>query len=200
MFARLFSLLLCASLLGVVTGPYATRWDRHRFADCNAALLYAASHPVEGHFQYRLSARLRDARAVRLPSGAYRASGRIVYTFVRGDSAMVLPQWSWPHITPTERERLTTFLSALRNHELGHWTIATRMLHGQQSTITVLGTTRAQVVRKLQTSMATELHAVYGELLQAQNLYDRVTDHGVRQTDGPTYGFSDGPDVVFSCR
>ncbi|GAC1502863.1 MAG: hypothetical protein NVS1B14_07900 [Vulcanimicrobiaceae bacterium] len=200
MFTRRLSLLLCATLLGVVTGPYGTRWDRHRFADCNAALLYASSHPVEGHFQYRISARLREARAVRLPSGGYRASGRIAYTFVHGDSAMVLPQWSWPRMTQTERERLAIFLSALRNHELGHWTIATRMLHGRQSTITVLDTSRAQVVRKLQRSMAGELHAVYGELLQAQNLYDRVTDHGVRQTDGPIYGFSDGPDVVFSCR
>ena len=197
---RFFAAALLIACLAAAPREYAVRWQPQRFADCNAAYLYAADHPTVGRYTYRLSAQFVHTTIARAPGLGYRGTAHIRYALVPRDSAMELPLWSWPNVTGEQRKRLRAFVWALTNHELGHKEIAERALRDRGSTLTVVGPSAEAVKTTLQTALSNQLHAMHVQLLQTENLYDRVTDHGVRQSEGPLYGFRGGADVVFSCR
>ena len=112
---------------------------------------------------------------------------------------MRLPLWSWPNMSDTETQRLAAFVEALRNHEMGHRAIAVRALEGRRSRLTVVRDSRLLAIRALQAALASDVQATYAEISRTEILYDRVTDHGTRQGDGPAYGFRGGENVAFGC-
>ena len=193
-------LLLFSTLLALSGGAaYPTVWIARTFADCNGAVLFAAGHPTVGHYQYRLRARLEHGSVSAVAGLGYRASGRVRYSFNAASTRMELPRWSWPGMTSVQRSALRDFVNALRNHEEGHWEIAQRALR-RTSVISVIAPSRTRAARDLVRALAAQLQETNAETGQAEKTYDRVTDHGIRQEDGPAYGFRGGPDVTFSCR
>ena len=194
-----------ACLLGlwiglIATGPhfYRVRWERQRFPDCNGALLYAAEHPTVGSYQYRLRGRLATATVTRVAGLGFRGAARIAYSLDPASTVMVLPRWSWRNMTQEQYRALADFVTELRNHELGHRDIAERAL-ARSSSVAVIAATQASASRDLVRALAAQLKEQHAEIQQAENTYDRVTAHGTRQSDGPTYGFRGGPDVTFRC-
>lgn len=200
MFGRLLCLSLAVAFLGAASPAYRTHYEVQRFADCNAASLYAAEHPHVGLFSYRLQAQYLDTTVT--PAGAlgFRASTRVRYALDGKHSQMSLPKWSWPKMTAAQRADLIDFVSALRNHELGHVEIALRGISGRESTITALAASASQAKARLAAAGASQLRALYAETLQTEKTYDRVTGHGMQQVDGPAYGFRGGENVEFGCR
>ena len=95
---------------------------------------------------------------------------------------------------------MVRFLSTLRNHEAGHTEIAQRGIGGRESNITVLAKSAPDAKKQMQLALSDQLRALYDEVLETQKTYDRVTDHGISQSEGPQYKFRGGDDVVFSCR
>lgn len=189
--------LLC---LGAASQDFSVRYEPRHFSDCRAAALYAAEHPLAGSYQYRLSGTLTGASMDHVPRLGWRATARVAYSFVRSDSVMRLPQWTWPRMTSAERAYLRDFNTAIKNHELGHRIIALRALGGAPSEITVIGGSPGAAASALHSALSVDLRTTYAEILRAENLYDRVTDHGRQQADASQYDFPGGPDTVFRCR
>lgn len=190
-----FALLLLAA---TVRDPYRVSWQTHRFADCNAAALFALEHPTVGEYRYRLRGTLDRVTVAAAPSLGFRGTARISYSFNPADSVMSLPRWTWPNVTAAQNGAMRDFLDALRNHEMGHREIAERALR-QQSTITVIARTRDHIQKAFESALARQLHDEYLQTVQTEKTYDRVTGHGVHQGDGASYGFRGGPNVTFSC-
>lgn len=188
---------LIVALLAVASQPYAVRYDVHRFADCNAAALYAAANPTIGRYEYRLAAHLVSAQITSVAPGSFRGQARIAYGLA--DSQLLLPRWSWPGRTAAHRSAYDDFVAKLTAHEFGHRAIAERAAQNRAGSITVLVRSRQGAERALRAMLTTQLHDLSAELFRKQELYDRVTDHGRRQEDGPLYGFPGGRNVVFSC-
>lgn len=200
MFRQLFCTALAVALLAATPPVYTTRYDVRRFHDCNAAAFYAADHPLVGLYQYRFQARFVGTTITHVPSLGYRGSARIIYSLAQDQSTMILPRWSWPNMTATQQEGFTDFVSALRNHELGHVEIALHGVAGRASTITVLENSFPQARSMLQAAVNGQLQTLATEVLRTEKTYDRVTGHGTQQVDGPSYGFRGGENVVFGCR
>lgn len=152
-----------------------------------------------GRYQYRLRARLQHGMIAAVRGLGYRASGRVRYSFDPAISVMELPRWTWPGMTAAQRSALLDFVAALRNHEEGHRDIAQRALR-RTSEISVFAPSRERAASDLVRALAAQLQEQNAETAQAEKTYDRVTDHGMRQSDGTAYGFRGGPDVTFSCR
>jgi hypothetical protein len=189
--------VLIIACLAATSQPNATRYDVHHFTDCNAASLYAAAHPTVARYAYRVGAHLLRARIAPVRSGGYRAQAQIAFDLE--DSQLRLPQWSWPGRSAAQRRAYDVFFVSLRAHELGHRAIAQSATQGHTLALTVVARSRAGAERALRAALAGQLHEFYAELLRKEELYDRVTEHGRRQSDGPLYGFPGGENVVFSC-
>lgn len=192
--------LLVLWIVSTAVAPHSVRvrWQQQRFADCNGALLRAAEHPTVGWYQYRLRGRLTGATVMRVPHLGYRGVSRITYSLDPASTVMILPRWTWGNMTQAQNRALADFVSALRNHELGHRDIAERAL-SRSSSVSVISTTPALARRDLLRALAAQLQEEHLETQQAEKTYDRVTGHGTRQSEGPTYGFRGGPDVTFRC-
>ncbi|MBV9277233.1 MAG: DUF922 domain-containing protein, partial [Candidatus Eremiobacteraeota bacterium] len=108
------------------------------------------------------------------------------------------PRWSWPGMTTEQRNAYNAFVASLRDHELGHATIAQSAIRGPVG-LTVLARSRTQAEHALHTALQQLLQTTSEELLRKERLYDRVTEHGKKQSEGPLYGFPGGNDVEFSC-
>jgi len=186
-------------LLAAAAQTYAVHYDVHRFANCPAASLYALANPVVGRYQYRLAGHLVDARVERIGQSSFRGEAAVRFFFEPRDSALVLPSWSWPAMTDLERRAFNDFIARLRVHELGHRTIAERAVQNRSGSITVLAKSQVAGARALHAMLSTQLHELSTELLRKEQLYDRLTDHGMRQEDAALYGLPAGRDVVFSC-
>ncbi|MBC5816727.1 MAG: DUF922 domain-containing protein [Candidatus Eremiobacteraeota bacterium] len=200
MFKQLFCTALAVALLAATPRVYTTRYDVRRFHDCNAAAFYAADHPLVGLYRYRFQARFVGTTITHVPSLGYRGSARIMYSLAPGQSTIVLPRWSWPDMSASQRETLGDFADALRNHEIGHVEIALAGIAGRTSTITVLGQSFAQTKAMLQSAGDNQLNSLASEVLRTEKTYDRVTGHGTEQVEGPSYGFRGGENVKFGCR
>jgi hypothetical protein len=200
MFKRFLRLLLAVAFLDAASPAFTTHYEVQRFADCNAASFYAADHPLVGLFSYRLQAQYAGTSITPSGSLGFRATTRVRYALDPNHSQMSLPKWSWRKMTASQQVDLLDFVSALRNHEIGHVEIAQHGIAGRESTITVLAATPAQAKSRLAAAGSDQLRTLYAEILQAEKTYDRVTSHGMQQRDGPAYGFRGGPNVEFGCR
>ena len=179
------------------SGPETTRYDVRHFSDCRTASIYAASHPTVGRYLYHVTAKLMGARTASAGNGRFQGRGTAVLAL--GASQLQLPRWTWPQSSAAQRAAYDSFAAALRVHEVGHRTIARAAIQNQVLALTVLARSREAAEHALRSALATQLRATSDELLQKEELYDRVTEHGKRQSDGPLYGFPGGDDVVFSC-
>jgi len=179
------------------TPKHDTRYLIHNFATCQDAASYSAAHPILGRYTYRLRASLADTRIT--DAGRTNVEGRGRVLIFVSNSQLQLPRWSWRGMSVHQRAAYDAFLAALRQHELGHQTIAQQTIGTRSVDITVLSHSRAGVERALQAAMQTQLQSAASELLRNEQLYDRVTEHGRRQSEAVLYGFPGGPDVEFSC-
>jgi|GEM_PF-4066288 len=200
MVKNIFCMALAVALLGTTPQAYSVRYDMRRFHDCNAAAFYAADHPLVGLYRYRFQARFVNTTITHDPSLGYRGIGHIVYSLAPGQSTMILPRWSWPNMSGSQRKMLGDFADALRNHEIGHVEIALAGIAGRASAVTVLGKSFAQAKAILQSAGDNQLKSIASEVLRTEKTYDRVTGHGTEQVEGPSYGFRGGENVNFGCR
>ena len=192
--------LLGLFLVGAGAPQFAVRYESARFRDCSAAAAFAVTHPTVGRYEYQITAHFEHATVTHSPALGYRGTARIYYALRSRSTVMVLPRWSWPNMTSGQRGAFAQFLAALRNHELGHAEIAQRGIAGRESSITVVAASQASAKAQLVAGMARDLHSLYAEVWQTEKNYDRVTEHGMRQPEGPQYGFRGGEEVTFGCR
>ena len=188
---------LCLALLGAIPQRYVTHYFVKQFADCRDAAAFAAAHATLGHYTYRLGAKLSQARIVAAGNGEFEARGRAVITL--SNPQLQLPKWSWPGVSAAQRTVYDAFIAALRQHEVGHAKIAEVSIGARAVDLTMLAHSRVQAERALRSALQRQLRSASDELLHKEELYDRVTEHGRKQSDGPLYGFPGGTDVVFSC-
>jgi predicted secreted Zn-dependent protease len=88
---------------------------------------------------------------------------------------------------------------ALRAHALGHVEIAKRYARRAGSTVRAFGSSRTAALSNLHRAIdATEADAAR-ELEREEALYDRVTDFGRQQDQGPVYGFPGGENAAVGC-
>jgi len=173
------------------------RYDARHFSDCRAAAQYAAAHPTLGHYFYRLIATSSNAHVLII--GPHQFQGRGTAVFSIATSQLELPRWTWPQMSEPQRSAYNTFVTALRRHEMGHEAIARGAVQQHAFDLTVLARSREAAQHALRSALEAQLEQASSELLQKEQLYDRVTQHGKTQSDGPLYGFPGGDDVLFSC-
>jgi len=195
-FWAMLMLCLCLPLAATVRGDQ-TRYDVRHFADCKAAAAYSAAHPTLGRYTYRLAAKLLHAHIFAAGHGTFQGRAQAVI-FLAG-SQLEIPRWSWPGMTAAQRAAYNDFVTHVREHEIGHDMIARNGIAGRPFDLTVLAHTRALADRALRTAFSTQLAQTSASLLQKEQLYDRVTEHGRKQSEGPLYDFPGGDDVEFSC-
>jgi predicted secreted Zn-dependent protease len=87
-----------------------------------------------------------------------------------------------------------------RDHVSGHIQIARTYAHAARFTVRVVGKTRAEALQNLNRAIATNTRDAQNELRREEALYDRVTDSGYRQEQGPIYGFPGGTDATNICK
>ena len=188
--------VLSLALLCLTPRAPATHYLVHRFADCPQAAAYSAAHPALGRFAYRVDATLSHGNI--WSAGAERFEARVGARLFLSSAWIELPRWSWSGMTTEQRNAYNAFVASLRDHELGHATIAQSAIRGPVG-LTVLARSRTQAEHALHTALQQLLQTTSEELLRKERLYDRVTEHGKKQSEGPLYGFPGGNDVEFSC-
>lgn len=87
-----------------------------------------------------------------------------------------------------------------RDHVQGHVQIAQAYAHAARFTLRVVGKTRAEALQNLTRAIATNTRDAQNELRREEALYDRVTDSGYRQEQGPLYGFPGGTNATSICK
>lgn len=190
-----------ALALIAANGPdYSVRFEPRQFSSCNDAATFALFHPYVGRYEYQLSGSLVKGTITRLSSGGYRGTGSVRYFFEPRRSVLVLPRWTWPQRTAAQTAGYNRFIDALRAHELGHRAIAQDAIRSRGGEISIIVPTLAQAKRAMHDALHGQLRDVSAEIAARQAVYDRVTDHGTHQSDGPQYGFAGGANVVFTCR
>lgn len=193
-------MFLALFLLAATAADYTVRFESRHFASCNDAATFALFHPYVARYEYQLSGTLVNGTIKRLPSGGYRGTGSVRYFFEPSKSVLVLPRWTWPHRSAAETADYDRFIDALRGHELGHRAIAQEAIRSRGGEISIVVPTLAQAKRAMHDALHGQLRDVSAEIANRQAVYDRVTDHGTHQSDGPQYGFVGGANAVFACR
>lgn len=87
-----------------------------------------------------------------------------------------------------------------RDHVSGHVQIARTYVHAARFTVRVVGKTRAEALQNLNRAIAANTRDAQNELQREEALYDRVTDSGYRQEQGPIYGFPGGTNATSICK
>jgi hypothetical protein len=87
---------------------------------------------------------------------------------------------------------------ALLAHVQGHLTVARRVIRSSDGTVRANGGTQAQARTRLNQTVARMRSDLQNELTREEAAYDNVTAYGRSQSQGPSYGFPGGPDVVDS--
>jgi len=82
----------------------------------------------------------------------------------------------------------------------GHVQIAKNYARAAHSTVHGFGRTRAEALRNLRAAIARSATDAENELTREEALYDRVTDRGLRQDQGPLYGFPGGNAMSVGCQ
>lgn len=105
---------------------------------------------------------------------------------------------SWSKMTESDSKAVDKFHQDLLFHEEGHMIVAKDVASNCSGEITANGKDRNEATSNLQEKL-NEKKARTFELLEEQNKkYDEVTDHGRRQSNGPSQGFPGGNDVILS--
>lgn len=85
------------------------------------------------------------------------------------------------------------------DHAQGHIQIARTYVRAAKFTLRVVGNSEAEALQNLKRAIVSSTHDADNELLREQALYDRVTDYGHQQENGPLYGFPGGNDTSNAC-
>jgi len=86
-----------------------------------------------------------------------------------------------------------------QDHVRGHIQIAQNYARAARSTIHGFGRTRHDALENLRRGIERNANDAESELLREEALYDRVTDRGLRQDQGPLYGFPGGNSMTVGC-
>ena len=98
-----------------------------------------------------------------------------------------------------EKSALKKYLDALKVHEEGHVTVAKNFgkeISGKQSAV---GATEEKAKSNLQTKLLEYKAEKGNELNFRTGFYDRMTEHGAKQSRGPEYDLPGGGDVILTC-
>lgn len=87
-----------------------------------------------------------------------------------------------------------------QDHIRGHIQIAQNYARAARSTIHGFGHTKREALENLRRQIARSKSDAENELMREEALYDRVTDRGLRQDQGPLYGFPGGNPMSVGCR
>jgi hypothetical protein len=104
------------------------------------------------------------------------------------------PVWSWPLMTEREERAVAEARAKLSVHEHGHLQVAARFVR-EHETQTFVADNRKQALTILEETVKRWERRMKAE----RDRYDAVTDFGRTQSKGPSAGYPDGEDVVFSC-
>lgn len=89
--------------------------------------------------------------------------------------------------------------AALAAHAQGHRTIAERITAGARGSAIGFGKTRAAARASLENDVSVLTRETNQAIDHQEQTYDRVTDDGAAQDQGPLYGFPGGEDVTTPC-
>ncbi|MDQ2873006.1 MAG: hypothetical protein M3R35_07765 [Candidatus Eremiobacteraeota bacterium] len=134
-----------------------------------------ASSPCVGRMQYRAIAHMSAVRVAHTNRG-YSASARIAF---RLNASKPAATWNV--------------------HTRGARTIAQRIVLGAGGTASGFGRTPQAARTALQSDVVSLTHDIDATLARQEETYDRVTENGRQQDQGPLYGFPGGADVTTFC-
>ena len=146
-----------------------------------AALLAAAPVHCNAHPVYHVQPLVVHA-AIAKEGAGYRASASITFT-----------------LQTVQRAVLPTNDPALRAHAEGHRTIAERIAAGARGSVMGFGKTPSAARASLDSDVATLERDTNQAIDHQEETYDRVTDNGAAQDQGPLYGFPGGVDATTLC-
>lgn len=109
---------------------------------------------------------------------------------------------TWEAMSKREEGFVRRMESDLLVHERGHIAVAKRVLAQNDGPVTVRAPSKEELLAKLE-NLAAERRASTEQALIAEALtggaYDRATDHGRAQSQGPRHGYPGGNDVRLHC-
>jgi len=113
-----------------------------------------------------------------------------------------LPDWSWDNMSDKERKALDRFLKDLEVHEQGHMAVCQELAKKYSKTLS----SRDFETREKAGDNLVKLREAFEDekekaVTDTEGEYEKVTDHGRRQADGPSHQppYPGGQNVVLDC-
>jgi len=171
-------------------------------SSCAAAVAFLASNPDDVGIAKSILAPTiapNPPVPVKQADGTYKAKAAITWAIDKSQSSITMPYFTWPDMTEAEAAALRAYYQALLVHEDGHVTVAAELGKTISVSLTGSGATPAAAVADFKSLVQSRAAKNGADIAQRDADYDNATNHGATQSDGPSYGFPGGSNVVLAC-
>lgn len=181
---------------------WQSKEDVRKFENCQKAADYVRNATRVGFSEPRFKGSTSKITMTVLPDGSVKAATQVRFSLDPNKSTITLPTYSWKNMSQADLDAVRKFTDAVRIHEEGHFTVAERVVKKYSTTVSATGT-ESEVIGKLQEAVNKKQEEAQKELDDEagdDGAYDKVTDHGRTQENGPSKGYPGGPNVTLDCR
>jgi gas vesicle protein len=105
-------------------------------------------------------------------------------------------------MSQADKKALGQFTDATRVHEEGHFTVAEKVASEYSTTVSATGASASEAIRNLQEELNKHQEAARKKLDEQagdDGTYDKATDRGRKQSNGPSKGFPGEPNINLNC-
>lgn len=131
--------------------------------------------------------------------GTFLAQQKLTWTLDLKSSSITLPQWDWPNMTTVEKEALDKFVADCKTHEEGHFKVQDEIAQKHSGVQEGTGSTEREAVNNLKEEIRKSVEYEQNDIEERDAEYDRITEHGSKQSQGPDHGFPGGNDIRLDC-
>lgn len=178
-------------------------YDEKKFENCNALVKHFEEVRKQGGLIAETipALKIKDGKikVSRMPDGKFQAEQNVIWEVDQSKSLTRLPKYTWSNMTDAEKAALKDAMDALRVHEEGHIKVAEDYAREISGSVSADGSTYKEAVKNLRDKIQDSLKEVKAELDKRGFQYDQVTEHGLKQSQGPSKGFPGGKDVYLKC-
>jgi len=189
--------------LGIGTAAAATNSKppkKKKVKNCAKAVDWVQKHDL-GETDVRLKPNVGDiARSEE--NGTHISEADVTYTVDSQKTTITVTRISWSNMSAADTKAANDLYENTSVHEQGHVTVGRRVAEEHSGKVTGKGDSPAAADRDLRNSLKKLNQETQDDLdKQAGNNgeYDKATDHGRHQSQGPQKGFPGGKDVRLDC-
>lgn len=198
---------LLAGLLALALGATAAKkkppWKENKtkkeFKNCKEAADYIKNAPETAEADARIKPQVGAIKVSEQADGTFEATVDVTWVHDADNSAMSLPSWSWPNMTPADTAALKDFTDAIKVHEQGHMQVADDFGKSISGTQKGTGTSAEDATKDLKTQLDKYVEKSQTDLDKRTKDYDDATTHGATQDAGPAKGFPGGKNAFLQC-